>query len=109
MEESKTGQMETIGDLLPQKSLFYSYGEKMEWRFAEGKPFALIYRLRGYVDSKHCLDDAVEHKPNAEYLIIQSLPGSGLTFTKVVNARERKDANIEARRIADSLYRKKKR
>lgn len=69
-------------------------GPMLEWRLANGKPFAVI--LRFYVYGP--VEDKIE-----EYLIVEGLEGyEHIDFKIYVETTE--NANIEARTVADNAY-----
>ncbi|KMQ50760.1 hypothetical protein CHISP_2283 [Chitinispirillum alkaliphilum] len=68
----------------------YYFGELIEWRFADERPFAIIYRIQS-VDEEGIIIN--------EHLIVRSLDGK---LNEDINVRETKNANEAARKIADS-------
>jgi hypothetical protein len=85
--------------------LDYDLKRKVEWRFRNGKPFAVIYRIdltKG--NSSDSLMWAKENK-TGESLVIKGLKG----FEQIdfeVNAMSA-NANVKAREMADAAYFKK--
>jgi hypothetical protein len=84
---------------------FTDSGAKLEWRLANGKPFAVILRIK-----KYNLDKAAANGDNpftadnviGEALIIKGLSGySQIDFE--VNAKE-KNANAKAQKMADENF-----
>lgn len=71
-----------------------TYGQKTEWRLADGIPFAVIQRTR------ECDPDAPKHCE--EYLVVRGLRGFE-TIKSDVNAKA-SNANAEARSIADNGF-----
>ncbi len=71
-----------------------TYGQKTEWRMADGVPFAVIQRVR------ECDPDVP--KRCDEFLIVRGLRGFE-SLRKDVDARGR-DANTVARAVADSGF-----
>jgi hypothetical protein len=81
---------------------FSTKGKKMEWRFKNGIPFAVIMRGRTYAKDKN---GQMKYPENVtgEYLFVRGLPG----FERIksdVNLRTTKFANKEARIIADTGF-----
>ena len=79
----------------------YDQTRKVEWRLANGKPFAIIYRI---VKSKTEQPEEMWRPENlaGEFLIIKGLKG----FEQIdleLDARS-PNANIKAREMADSSY-----
>lgn len=71
---------------------------KIEWRMANGRPFAVIMRINKFEMS----DEGIPGKITGEYLIVKGLEN----FEKIdfeVDAKT-KNANEEARKLADSGY-----
>lgn len=71
---------------------------KIEWRLANGRPFAVIMRINKFETN----DDGIPGKITGEYLIVKGLDN----FEKIdfeVDAKT-KNANEEARKLADSGY-----
>jgi hypothetical protein len=78
---------------------------KVEWRTANGKPFAVIMRIFKYSDEK-ADDSAYFGKKIGEELRIVGLKGfENIDFT--VDAKT-PDANLKARELADNAYAAKK-
>ena len=73
---------------------------KIEWRLANGKPFAVIMRFDKYSDTKD--EFAYFGKKNGEELIIKGLKG----FDKIDFTVDGKtpNANAEARKLADNAF-----
>jgi hypothetical protein len=84
---------------------FNSVGEKIEWRLdAKGVPFAAIhrYRLANFNPDTGMADEALK----GEVLVVSRVgrPDDKLgCFVGLVDARENKDANELARKVADNL------
>jgi hypothetical protein len=95
----KTDQSITLG----MQPLDYDQTRKVEWRFANGKPFAVIYRI---VKSKTDQPEEMWSPQNraGEFLVIKGLQG----FEQIDLELDAKtpDANIKAREMADSAYAK---
>ncbi|HEY8560287.1 MAG TPA: hypothetical protein VIL74_07910 [Pyrinomonadaceae bacterium] len=95
---------ESVGDI-PMQSLDFDQTKiKVEWRLANGKPFAVIIRLYKYGE------DSVDEfnrfgKKVGEELKIVGLKGfEDIDFTVDANAP---DANAKARELADDAFREK--
>lgn len=84
---------------LAQQSLTYTQQvSKIEWRFADGKPFAVIMRVFKYSTGG---EFPFQGKPIGESLIVKGLPG----FEQIdyeVDATS--NANAKAREMADNGY-----
>ncbi|MCH8330678.1 MAG: hypothetical protein IH946_04745 [Bacteroidetes bacterium] len=82
-----------------------NYGEKLEWRFADGEPFACIIRV-------HCFDQEEKEKGELEfynlneYLLVRGLQGYVYINTDV-DVKKNPNANEVARSIADKGYKRK--
>jgi hypothetical protein len=70
----------------------------VEWRLANGKPFALIMRKYAYAGSEQC---ATGGKITGESLIVVGLKGYEIDET--VDAKT-PNANAKARDLADKAY-----
>lgn len=87
---------------LAEQPLHYDAKRKIEWRLADGKPFALIFRAD---KTKDGLDPAERWRPEnktGETLLVKGLKG----FERIdfeVDART-PDANAKARELADKAY-----
>ena len=96
------------GIYLATESLNYSdkKGNKIEWRFANGKPFAVILKISKYNDK--VLNDLGETPYQKKYktgesLIIKGLKGyEHIDFE--VNFKTTTDAITKARKLADRAY-----
>jgi hypothetical protein len=73
---------------------------RVEWRMADGKPFAAILRVPTY--DKPASDDEFFGKVIGEVLIVKGLKGFG-NIDASINAK-RPNANAEARAVADKAY-----
>lgn len=82
-------------DLAAMQSL--GWQPKVEWRLADGKPFAVIVR----VDERETTDEE-NPKKIGEWLVVKGLAGFE-DIDKAVDAKNAK-ANEEARRVADEAY-----
>lgn len=84
----------------------YDLKRKVEWRFANGKPFAVIYRIdltKG--DSSDAIGMWSKENKTGEHLVIKGLKGfEHINFE--VDAKTA-DANVKAREMADAAYAKK--
>jgi hypothetical protein len=85
----------------------HQYGAKIEWRYADGKPFAYIIRVICYYIVEQYdeeLDMTFEaFEPGDEYLVIVGLAG----YEKIqgeITVKDSKNANIEARLFAENAY-----
>src|SRR5215213_2938642 len=83
-------------------------GRKVEWRMADGKPFAVIIRVTNYdvPKAEAAADSPYQDKyKTGETLVVKGLKGyERIDFT--VDAKDPK-ANEKAREMADSNYAKK--
>jgi hypothetical protein len=70
----------------------------VEWRLANGKPFAIIMRKYDYAGSEQCATDG---KITGEFLIVVGLKGYEIDET--VDAKT-PNANAKARDLADKAY-----
>jgi hypothetical protein len=75
------------------------FGDKVEWRLANGKPFAVILRIGKY-DGDPTSDYTVCTKKHASQLVVKGLKG----FERIDAAVDGPDANTKAREAADSLF-----
>ena len=73
------------------------YERKVEWRLADGKPFAIIFRR----DVQNEYTDPSEAKKIGEVLKVLGLKNENIRFE--VDAKT-PNANEEARRLADNAY-----
>jgi hypothetical protein len=97
-----------IGDtmFLAMQGLSYDQeGRKVEWRMADGKPFAVIMRVTDYKETNDGDNPFDEKNRTGESLIIKGLKG----FERIDSRIDAKtpDANAKAREIADSNYNKR--
>lgn len=102
-------RVQPVGDKSAQaiqmgmQPLDYDQTRKVEWRLANGKPFAIIYRI---VKSKTEQPEEMWRPENraGEFLIIKGLKG----FEQIDLELDAKtsNANIKAREMADSAYAK---
>ncbi|MFO7867858.1 MAG: hypothetical protein R6U95_00995 [Bacteroidales bacterium] len=74
----------------------WHYGTLLEWRLANGEPFAVIYRITCYKKSQ----DGTEKKD--EYLIVRGLEGYNIKTD--INVKKTKNANKLARNTADKAF-----
>ena len=90
------------------ESLNYSdkKGNKIEWRLANGKPFAVILRISKY--NEKVLNDLGENPYKKKYNIGESLIIKGLKGYEhidfEVNCKTTTDAITKARKLADRTY-----
>lgn len=86
--------------------LDYDLKRKVEWRFANGKPFAVIYRIdltKG--DSSDAIGMWSKQNKTGESLVVKGLKGfEHIDFE--VDAKNA-NANVKAREMADTAYAKK--
>jgi hypothetical protein len=101
---------ENVSISLASQGLSYSdeKGRKIEWRMADGKPFAVILRISNYNTEKANAtgDNPFDDKyKTGESLIVKGLKG----YEHIDAAVDAKtpDANAKAREIADNGYAKK--
>ena len=73
----------------------------VEWRLANGKPFAVIMRVYQYGGTDLCATDG---KITGESLLVKGLKGYGHIDAEV-NVKGTPDPNVKAREIADKGYR----
>ncbi len=84
--------------LMPQNGINayrHTFGKLIEWRFRDGKPFAIIYRVKSLNE---------RHKVIAEHLIVRSLDGK---LSKDLNVRTIRGVNLVARKLADEYIKSK--
>lgn len=90
--------------MMGMQPIDYDQTRKVEWRLANGKPFAIIYRI---VKSKTEQPEEMWSPKNlaGEFLIIKGLKG----FEQIALELDAKtpNANIKAREMADGAYAKK--
>jgi hypothetical protein len=78
-----------------------NYSQKtIEWRLANGKPFAVIMRVYEYAGNDLCTTGG---KVTKESLVIRGL--KGFEIKETVDAKT-PDANLKARELADKAYAK---
>ena len=85
---------------LAMQSLSYdTKNRKIEWRLADGNPFAVIMRTNKYETN----DEGFPGKITGEYLIVKGLKGfENIDFE--IDARKTPNANEKARELADNAY-----
>jgi hypothetical protein len=98
-----------FGRFAPGSTTFYKFGRKIEWRLANGKPFALIVRVKHYYanDPEFCRDGVTLFRESLEIFGLFNFSNYGkesILFNESVDARTCKDANVRVREIADSAY-----
>lgn len=77
-------------------------GRKVEWRMADGKPFAIIMRITKYREDPN-FDNPYDAKLKiGEALIVKGLPGYDQIDAEV--DAKTPDANAEARKLADAGF-----
>jgi hypothetical protein len=72
----------------------------VEWRLANGKPFAIIMRAYEYAANEYC---AIGDKITGEFLIVKGLKGYEQIDEKV-SVKGTPNPNAKARAIADKAY-----
>ncbi len=99
VESTDNNQSVTIAS---QSLGFDLNNRKVEWRFRDGVPFAVIMRADEY---RLGSDDTIRYpiRKTGEFLYVKGLPG--YKIDRKVNTRTTRNANIEAQRLADALYR----
>lgn len=82
-------------------------GRKVEWRLADGKPFAVILRVSNFGDEYAGTDQYFDDKnKTGESLLVRGLTGfEHINFD--VDVKTTPNPNVKARELADSNYRKK--
>ena len=75
----------------------------VEWRLANGKPFAVIMRVYDYAGNDLCTTDG---KITGSSLIVKGLKGYEIDET--VDAKSTPNPNAKARELADAAYAKAK-
>lgn len=73
----------------------------LEWRLANGKPFAVILRVPVYADPVG--DEQYFGKVTGQKLTVNGLVGFGDTITGEIDAKT-PNANVKARELADKAY-----
>ena len=73
----------------------------VEWRLANGKPFAVIMRVYDYAGNDLCTTDG---KITGSSLIVKGLKGYEIDET--VDAKSTPNPNAKARELADAAYTK---
>lgn len=77
-------------------------GRKVEWRMADGKPFAVILRISNYRENPDGDNPFQDKFKTGESLIVKGLKGyEQIDFT--LDAKS-PDANVKAREMADKAY-----
>lgn len=87
---------------LAEQPLDYDARRKVEWRLADGKPFAVILRVE---KSREGADPAERWRPEnraGEVLLVKGLAGYGRIDFEV--DAKTPDANVKARELADGAY-----
>ena len=94
---------EAIVTLMPQPLGAYDR-KRVEWRLANGKPFAIIVRVNRYKDESGNIDTDTYSQQNktGESLLVKGLKG----YENIDGAVDAKtpDANMKARDLADRAY-----
>lgn len=92
----------TISLAMQELSYSDAKGRKVEWRMANGKPFAVILRVSHYKESTNGENPFDEKLKTGESLLVKGLKGYE-HIDGSVDART-PDANTKARQLADSQY-----
>jgi len=88
--------------LFPEQRLVTVTKRKLEWRMANGKPFAVIFRIDQYNG-----DISLSPQKTHETLIVKGLKGfSNIDYE--VDQRLHPQANQEARKLADQGFMNRK-
>lgn len=94
---------EAVVTLMSQPLNYYD-NKKVEWRMADGKPFAIIVRVNRYKDESGNIDTDTysEQNKTGESLLVKGLKG----YENIDGAVDAKtpDANFKARQLADEKY-----
>jgi hypothetical protein len=86
--------------LTTQNLTYDQQGSKIEWRLADGKPFAVILRVFKYSGKGQY---PLQEKPTGEVLLVKGLHG----FEQIayeVDVKSNANPNVKARMLADSGY-----
>ena len=85
----------------------FNEGRKIEWRLADGRPFAVIMRIIKYRENVDDPNEAFSEKNKVnEVLIVRGLKGQEhIRFD--VDPRKTENANEEARKLADAGFRRR--
>ncbi len=105
MEITVASEIERKVISVARQSLGFDIGNKqIEWRFKDGKPFAVIMRADEY---RLGSDGLIRYpvRKTGEILVVKGLPGYERIDHKV-NARTTRNENVEARKLADEGYSK---
>jgi hypothetical protein len=95
---------EAVVSVMPQPLSYYD-NKKVEWRMADGKPFAVIIRVNRYKNEGSMDTDTYsEQNKTGESLLVKGLKGYE-HIDGAVDART-PGANVKARQLADEQYRK---
>jgi hypothetical protein len=99
------GNGDAVVSVMPQPLSYYD-NKKVEWRLADGKPFAVIIRVERYRNEgeSYDADTYAEKNKTGETLLVKGLKG----FEQIdggIDART-PDANTRARQLADDNYKK---
>jgi hypothetical protein len=92
---------------LAAQSAQFNEGRKIEWRLADGRPFAVIMRVIKYREKVDDPTEAFSEKNKInEVLIVRGLKGQEhIRFD--VDPRKTENANEEARKLADAGFRRR--
>lgn len=99
--------VQTFGDedhvnLASQPLSYETKNRKIEWRLANGRPFAVIMRINTFETG----DDGIPGKITGEYLIVKGIGKFGKIDFEV--DAKTSNANEEARKLADNGYKNMK-
>lgn len=89
-------------DLKTGKAGLDVYKDTVEWRTADGKPFAIIARIEVHNESALESGRITSATRTGTYLIVRGLRGYGHIMANVDATKL--DANVRARAIADASY-----
>jgi hypothetical protein len=89
---------------IASQALSYSdeKGRKVEWRLANGKPFAVIMRISKYREADGTDNPFDPKYKTGEALIVKGLKGQNIDFE--VDVKGTPNPNEKARQLADSNY-----
>ncbi len=99
------------GPVAEQRPGYWSEkGRKVEWRLADGKPFALIFRVSDYKTDKQPTEMKNGETPfdekykTGESLRVEGLAGEGIEKIRYKIDVKTPDANERAREMADNVF-----
>ncbi|HEX8748931.1 MAG TPA: hypothetical protein VF717_17280 [Pyrinomonadaceae bacterium] len=103
LEISREGEDNSIGLGMFPLNYIDEKGKKIEWRMADGKPFAVIYRVSIYSDDVPSSEEMFDPKyKEGEKMRIRGLKG----YEYIAGEIDAKtpDANLKARELADNAF-----